>query len=142
MPHPRGGDWLWDELLSLKSIGVTDLVSLLPRSEEAELRLEAEASACAELGLRFHRHPIFDRGLPRQPEFDRFIDSLVPLLIGGGFIAIHCRAGIGRSSITAAALLCRLGMTPREALAMISSARGIEVPDTEEQRAFIFGLSP
>jgi protein-tyrosine phosphatase len=114
---------------------------MLTPVEEAELNLQAEAQFCADLGIRFHRHPIGDRGIPSQPGFDDFITSLLPYLMHHGFIAIHCRAGIGRSSVTAAALLCRLGLSAADAIALISSARGFDVPDTEEQIDFIHSLA-
>jgi protein-tyrosine phosphatase len=140
LARPRGGDWLSDELGSLKSLGVSDLVSLLTPPETTELDLMAEAEFCAEAGLKFHRHPIPDRSLPVRPAFSRLIDSLLPVLTQGGFVAIHCRAGIGRSSITAAALLWRLGISAPETLRLISKARRLEIPDTEEQRAFILNF--
>jgi len=115
-------------------------VSLLTPPEEFELDLIAEARLCADLGLKFHSHPIPDRSLPVQPAFSRLIDSLLPVLTEGGFVAIHCRAGIGRSSITAAALLWRLGVSAPEALRLISKARRLEIPDTEEQRALILSF--
>src|SRR5580704_3310671 len=122
MPRPRGGDWLRDELISLKSLGVSDLVSMLTPSEEAELELTAESQHCAAVGLNFHRHSIPDRSLPLQPVFNHFIDYLIPILTRRGFIAIHCRAGIGRPSIAAAALLSRLGVSASVALTLISKA--------------------
>ena len=142
MPRPRGGNWLKGELASLKTCGVSDLVSMLTPPEEVELDLQIEPQLCADLGLRFHRHPVSDRGIPLQPGFDDFIASLLPNLSQQGFIAIHCRAGIGRSAVAAAALLCRLGLSAQEAMALISSARGFEIPDTEEQQAFILNLDP
>jgi protein-tyrosine phosphatase len=141
MPRPRGGDWLRAELASLKMRGVTDLVSALTPAEETELNLQAEEQLCAELELKFHRHPIGDHGLPVQPGFDEFITSLAPVLTQRhGFIAIHCFAGIGRATVIAAALLCRLGVSAEQALARISQARGFEVPDTQEQYDFIHNL--
>lgn len=142
MPRPRGGEWLERELLSLQVRGVTDVVSLLPLAEEKELGLSAEADYCAELGLRFHRHPLPDRGVPAQPAFDAFISTLLPHLTQPGFIAVHCRAGIGRSTVVAAALLCRLGLSATEALTLISQARGFDVPDTDAQLDFIYALDP
>ena len=140
MPRPRGGEWLMAELASLKFRGVTDVVSLLPPAEEVELNLQSEAQFCADLRINFHRHPLKDRGVPLQPGFDDFITSLLPALNPPGFIAIHCRAGIGRSTVVAAALLCRLGVTAPDAVALISHARGFDVPDTDEQLNFILGL--
>jgi predicted protein tyrosine phosphatase len=140
MPRPRGQEWLKGELASLRSRGVTDIVSLLTPAEEIELRLQSEGQFCAELGMRFHRYPVGDRGIPLQPGFDDFITSLLPHLTQPGFIAIHCRAGIGRSSVTAAALLCRLGLSASDAIALISKARGFDVPDTDAQVDFIYSL--
>ena len=140
MPRPRGGEWLKGELASLKSRGVTDVVSLLTPSEEVELGLQMESQYCADLGIRFHRHAVNDGRIPLRPGFDDFIASLLPILTQQGFIAIHCRAGIGRSTVVAAALLCRLGLSAPEALALISSARGFEVPDTYDQLDFILSL--
>jgi protein-tyrosine phosphatase len=140
MPRPRGGAWLKGELASLKASGVSDLVSLLTPLEEIELDLQLEPQYCAEIGLGFHRHPVQDRGIPLQPGFDQFIASLLPSLNREGFIAIHCRAGIGRSSVAAAAFLCGLGLSAQQAIALISHARGFDIPDTEKQLEFILGF--
>jgi len=140
MPRPRGGEWLRGEMASLKSRGVTDLVSMLLPAEEIELGLQNESQYCAELGIRFHRHPVPDRGIPLRPGFDDFIALLLPTLKQHGFIAIHCRAGIGRSSVMAAAFLCRLGLPASDAIALISRARWFDVPDTDAQENFIYAF--
>jgi protein-tyrosine phosphatase len=140
MARPAGDSWLPDEMGKLAEHGVTDLVSHLTEIEVYSLGLADEAEVCVAAGMRFHHYPIGDGGLPGQPEFDYFIDTLVPVLRAGGFIVAHCRGGIGRSSITAAALLIRLGMEPVEAVRAISQARGFPIPDTMEQYDFIMGL--
>ncbi len=140
MPCPRGCDWLQGEVRSLKDAGITDVVSMLMPEEEVELGLNGEYKCCVEAGLHFHRHATRDRGIPKRPAFDAFIDKLVPLLRQQAFIAIHCRAGIGRSTVLAVALLCRLGVSSRDALARIVEARGFQVPDTDAQLEFIQAL--
>jgi protein-tyrosine phosphatase len=140
MPRPREGQWLKGEIASLQAAGVTDLVSMLTISEEVEIGLVFESDLCAEFGLRFHRYSLPDRSVPLQPAFDDFVATLLPVLQLGGFIAIHCRAGIGRSSVLAAGFLCALGLPAREALRLISNARGFDVPDTDEQYDFILSL--
>jgi protein-tyrosine phosphatase len=142
MPRPRGGAWLKTELESLARRGVTDVVSLLTPPEENQLELQAEPEVCAGVGLRFHHHPILDGNIPQQPFFDNFIASLLPILHAGGYIAVHCRAGIGRAAVTSAALLCGLGVNPGYALELITRARGYEVPDTDVQHDFIMSLDP
>jgi len=140
MPRPRGGEWLVREIASMKASGVTDVVSLLTPAEEAELALQQEAQTCAAAEIGFYLHPVGDRGIPLRAPFDAFVDTLVPILQRGGFIAVHCRAGIGRSTVVAAALLIRLGVSAQDALVLISNARGFDVPDTEDQHDFIFSL--
>ncbi len=140
MPRLRDNGWLKSEVASLKAAGVTDVISMLTISEEVEVGLIFEGEFCEEMGLRFHRYSLPDRSVPVRADFDEFIASLLPVLKQGGFIAIHCRAGIGRSTVLAAGFLCALGLTPREALARITQARGFDVPDTEEQLDFILSL--
>lgn len=62
-------------------------------------------------------------------------------LVAGRSIAIHCRAGIGRASLVAAAVLRMLGVSGEEALARISASRGLAVPDTEAQRQWVIDFN-
>ena len=66
-------------------------------------------------------------------DVDMFIVNLGDKLEKGASIVIHCRMGIGRSSIIAGAILLKFGFSATDIIKMISSARGISVPDTEEQ---------
>jgi protein-tyrosine phosphatase len=54
--------------------------------------------------------------------------------------AIHCRAGIGRSSVIAATILRLGGMEGEAAFDAIERARGLAVPDTEAQRDWLLAL--
>jgi len=56
-------------------------------------------------------------------------------------ILIHCRMGVGRAAMIAAALLVRRGQSVEEAFAQIAAARGCAVPDTSEQRAWAAKLA-
>ena len=50
---------------------------------------------------------------------------------------IHCRAGIGRTSLVTAGVLLQAGFEPDEAFEHIGKARGMAVPDTDEQRDWV-----
>jgi protein-tyrosine phosphatase len=52
-------------------------------------------------------------------------------------MVIHCRMGIGRSTIIAGCLLLKPGYKTNEVFAQISKIRGMRVPDTEEQIAWL-----
>ena len=56
-------------------------------------------------------------------------------------VAIHCRAGIGRTGIMASAVLVKLGVDPMEAMKQISLVRGVEIPDTQEQKEWVLSLA-
>ena len=141
MARPYGDAWLPDEMAQLAKRGVTDLVSHLTPEEDFALGLADEAAACAAAGIRFRAFPIEDRGLPEQSRLRcSLLDALVHVLQRGGFVVVHCRGGIGRSSMTAAALLVRLGMAPGAALKAIRLARGFPIPDTMEQYDFVMGF--
>lgn len=139
MARPRAGDWLEDEIAHWRSAGIATVVSLLERHEIDDLGLEDEAALCTKAGIQFLSFPIADRGLPSDCRaFDAFIHEMAS---NSAPLAIHCRAGIGRSAIVAAALLVRRGIAPALAIEHISLARGTRVPDTEAQRDWILQLA-
>jgi protein-tyrosine phosphatase len=138
MARPRADDWLESEISSWKSSCVDLVVSLLERDEVSELGLQREAELCRSNGIDFMSFPIPDRGLPEsQKEALRISRLLAAGLRDGRSIAIHCRAGIGRSSTIAACALICSGIEAHEALALIKAARGLLVPDTDEQRDWV-----
>ena len=141
--RPRGGEWLEDEIRSLHREGVDVLVSLLTDEENQELELTQEGALCRAQGMEFRSFAIPDRETPESKEkFLRFIESLGKQEDAGRRILIHCMAGIGRSSLVAAALMVRAGFTADDAFDRISKARGHRVPDTDEQIQWLKGLGP
>lgn len=139
MARPRAGDWLEDEIENWRAEGVQVVVSLLEPSEEAELGLEAEAEACRSQGIEFIRFPIADRGVPADRE--TALQLARQLGASEQAIAIHCRAGIGRSSLMAALVLAHRGLSADAAFDLIRAARGVTVPDTDQQREWIERLT-
>ena len=138
MARPRGNDWLADDLRALKCAGVDVVVSALTSPEAEELGLIEEAEGCAQNGLLFISFPIEDRSLPAHfGEFEVFVNKLLEHSRNGRSVVIHCRAGIGRSSLIAAAILTKMGLSADQAFRLIEQVRGCPVPDTPEQRKWI-----
>jgi protein-tyrosine phosphatase len=138
MPRPRGGDWLRDECAALRVAGVNTVVSLLQQHEAEEFDLAEEGTAVEAAGMRFLRLPIADMGVPeRSDQVEDLVANIEALLKTGGCVVIHCRQGIGRSSLIAACALRHLDITPEEAFARIATARGVPVPETEGQREWV-----
>lgn len=134
MAKPRGNDWLEDEMAALKVAGVDVLVCALTAAEREELGLADEPRAAEAAGLQYVAIPIPDRTIPDLPTILPALRTLAAQLRDGSHITTHCRAGIGRSSLLAAALLILNGTTPDAAWSAIERARGLAVPDTAEQR--------
>lgn len=138
IPRPRGGDWLEEEIQAWKEAGLNIVVSLLTQEEVAELELSQEEHWCRAQNIQFFAFPIPDRGVPASRKaVAELVERLEKALEAGQSIAVHCRQGIGRSSIVAALLLVSAGEEPEMALAHISQARGCPVPDTSEQSRWV-----
>ncbi|HLZ63997.1 MAG TPA: dual specificity protein phosphatase family protein [Ktedonosporobacter sp.] len=138
MARPRGGDWLLDEVKSLREAGVDVLVSLLTPEEVWELDLSEEAQYCSHQGIIFVALPIQDRSvLPFSDDTFKFLEQLNQYLFEGKHVALHCRQGLGRAALVAASLLVQRGYSPDQAFDLLSKARGYPVPETEEQKAWV-----
>ena len=133
MAKPVAGDWIADEFSAIARYGITDMVSLLERHEVRELGLTDAPALCAANGMAFTSFPIADRGLPASPGVFALVRDIGARIADGAHTVIHCRAGIGRTGLLAAAVLVRHGHTPEAAFKLVSSARGVQVPDTPEQ---------
>jgi protein-tyrosine phosphatase len=141
MPRPRSGDWLEDEVRSLKSEGVDVLVSLLTTGEVLYMDLEHEPESCRACAIEYISFPIQDRQTPesKRATLD-LVQRLAELVKEGKGVAIHCFAGIGRSSLIAACVLASLGIDPEEAFRLMKKSRGCDVPDTPEQREWVYSF--
>ena len=142
-PRPRGGDWLEDEILGWKRAGVDTVLSLLTPVEEQDLGLDEESRSVREQGLDFTSFPIPDRQVPTsEQQVKTTLDKLNRRLSAGHTALVHCRQGVGRTGLIAACLLVKNGMSPGAAVETISAARGVKVPETDEQREWIERFAP
>jgi protein-tyrosine phosphatase len=140
MPRPRAGDWLEDEAQSWRRQGLDVVVSLLEDSEVDELGLADEAKACERAALRFVRFPIPDRGVPAsEAAASDLVSALAAELRAGRGVGIHCRIGVGRSASLAVCVLAALGVAVEAAWVSVQRSRGLSVPDTPAQRAWVAG---
>lgn len=135
VPRPRGGEWLEDEVAAWSDAGIDVIISMLETEEVESFNLEREAEFCAENGIEFISIPVKDRSIPNIDEsFLQMIERLKKLLLEGKKIGIHCRQSVGRAPLMAAVLMISFGINPTEAFLQLSLARGVEVPETREQR--------
>ena len=138
MARPRSGEWLRDEVSGWCQVGVSAVVCLLESSEITELELHDERGLCEGSRIEFISFPITDRGVPRSVrQTSELVDRVVSWLRGGANVVIHCRAGIGRSSLIAACVMLKLGFPQKDIFPMLRRARGLPVPDSSAQEEWL-----
>jgi protein-tyrosine phosphatase len=129
---------LGDETTAWREAGIDVVVSLLEPEEEAQLVLEGEATAAAASRIDFKSFPIPDRGVPASREaVAELASDIVEALDAGRNVAVHCRQGIGRSGMIVGGVLVAAGTELSSALRAVTGSRGVEVPETEEQRRWL-----
>ena len=89
-------------------------------------------------GIEFLSCPIPDRGVPTStPNILASLKRITAALENGKHVAIHCRQGVGRSGLMAAGALINSGMDVGKATELASQARGVTVPETAAQLAWL-----
>lgn len=116
------------DLAALRTVGVTMLITLTRRDLPAE--------ALARHGLRNLHLPIYDREAPTGAQLKMLAKRMSDLIRRGEVLAVHCRAGLGRTGTVVAGWLIREGLTAEAAIARI---RGIDPQyvQTQEQEDFL-----
>ena len=138
MARPVPGEWIDDEFAGIAEFGIRCVVSLLEPDEASEIGLGDEKSICERHSMKFVSYPIPDRGTPSSiADFAAFTHSLYESIGRGSSTVIHCRAGIGRTGVLAAGILLHATFDAESAFDHITKARGMVVPDTEDQRQWM-----
>jgi protein-tyrosine phosphatase len=133
MARPRGGDALADEVRAWQAASVGTVVSLLEAAEVRDLELRDQPRLCAGAGIGFRHFPIPDRGVPGSLKEVHLLVTELRAALDSGAVAIHCRAGIGRTGLVAGCVLHDLGVPVADIFHRLSRSRGLPMPDTSAQ---------
>ncbi len=131
------------DMAAIRGVGARHLLTLLPDDELARLGVPGLGAAAAAAGLAWHQAPLTDFAAP-GPAWEAAWAAIAPALHAcldaGGGVAVHCRAGLGRTGTVAARLLAERGLPPAAAVAAVRRARpgAIETPG---QLAWVLAFS-
>ena len=130
--------WLDD----LTDQGVDHVVSFLSKEEAEEFGLAEEEHFLRDAGIEFTSFPVDDMKAPQGEGFDELITELCALLDGGKSLLLHCAGGVGRSGTAAICLLKCVCKSTKEAIEIVTEARGCAVPESDVQHSFVEAFTP
>ncbi len=127
-PRPGIVADLDDDLVALGRVGVTTLVSLT--------QTPMDSTALAAHGINHFSSPIPDMAAPTVEQTRDLCRQMQDRIAGGEVIAVHCRAGLGRTGTILASYLIWEG---RDALDALETVRRVEPKwvQSEEQVLFL-----
>ena len=142
-----GPPWARDMELDLGVIvawGATTVVTLIEAHEFELLRVEALPDAIRTAGMEWLHFPIVDCGAPEATDdetWDALSAALCAKLRNGDRILVHCRGGLGRAGLVAAALLVEIeGLDAHRAIAAVRAVRPGAI-ETLPQENWVFRRS-
>ncbi|HZU69746.1 MAG TPA: dual specificity protein phosphatase family protein [Ktedonobacteraceae bacterium] len=117
-----------DTIALLSKLGVQALLTLSEESLPAELLSKYQ--------LRAEHLPVTDFTAPTLEQVKRAIDIIDDFLAQGLPVAVHCRAGLGRTGTILACYLVSQGCSAREAIEQVRMKRPGSI-ETAEQEAVV-----
>jgi len=137
-PASRGSTL--EALAAYRAAGAGLLISLLPAHELSALGLQSLAEVCSQADLRWAHCPIDDFAAPAagfEAAWQQIAPAVHALLDRGGSVALHCRAGLGRTGTVAARVLLERGLEVQAAVDLVRQARPGAI-ETQVQEAYLY----
>lgn len=130
-----------ETLSAVKHEGIGHVVSLLEQNEAKKLGVVQEADICLRLGMAYQNYPIKDFStVVDRNSFIELVEDLHRRLFSGENIIVHCYAGIGRTGLLIGSILIYDDLPAKDAIEIMSAARGRNMPQTQEQYEYLLDL--
>jgi protein-tyrosine phosphatase len=138
MAHPASAGNAAATIAEIAALNFHQVVSLLEPAEADALGLAREAELVTAQSMNYVSFAIPDMNQPACSEdFAQLAQRLFSEIEAGTNTLIHCRGGIGRSGLLAAAVLLIGGRSIQAAFAQVSRIRRMPVPETPQQAAWL-----
>jgi len=115
------------DLIRLKEhYNIDTIVTLNEDHELAQLHIPDLRSKITELNMESLQFQITDMSTPTSEDGNKFVSlvlQVVTRLKAGKRVAVHCKAGKGRTGLFVACCLVSMGMMPRNAVEIVRRAR-------------------
>lgn len=137
-------DWRSSIVRGLERVaasGARTLITLVERATLARYDVPDYGDLVRDAGLDWRHLPIADFSTPDAGFMAAWREASQELhrrLDDGETIAIHCRAGLGRTGTVAALILIERGLTPEEAIRQVRRSRPGTI-ETDAQQAWVNG---
>ena len=134
---------LAQDLGHLAGLGISSVVSLIDADECQLIGVPSLSAQAVAAGLDWRDFPITDRAVPEPDQaaaFQQLLADLSAMLDEGARLAIHCRAGLGRSGLLGSALLVWRGVAADEAITAIRRCRPGAI-ETDGQERYVRTLA-
>ena len=119
--------------------GAEVLVSLMEDHEYDLLAIPDLRGRARDAGLEVRHFPVADESVPppwSDAAFAELVAGIRRALDGGRRVVVHCRGGVGRSGLVAAAIVTTYGDDADAAIARVRRAQRWAV-ETKEQEAYV-----
>ncbi len=126
----------------LQEYKINHVVSLIEEAEVTRHGLQNEGDELNSLGIGFTRFSVDDFQTPNAATLPSLINDLSARLSNGEHLFLHCAGGVGRAGTITSCLMVKHGMTPNDAMELVSQQRGEKSPETDEQANFVRAFQP
>lgn len=113
-------------LATLKSAGVSMLVTLMYDTEMEKYHAHSLSSACQAQGLIWVQLPMPDDAAPNQDfeqQWQQHRLDIIDVLNNKGTIAVHCKGGSGRTALAISLILRELGWSDDNIITAVQQIR-------------------